>query len=168
MQIIECPICLQPVKNTITTHCNHTYCDLCIINHLMIRNTCPICRSVCNYNQIMNQIKQNREKILIKKLYEKSVILYSENAVLQGQNPAQNQGQNPVLYGQNHGQNPVFQGQNTLLLTQNQGQNPVLYHPMPTMSSFVMTVFIVEVSIIICMIFYIVQKVNYIYNQENK
>jgi hypothetical protein len=98
----------------------------------------------------MNQIKQNREKILIKKLYEKSVMLYSENAVLQGQNPAQNLGQNPVFHGQNH------------------GQNTVLYHPIPTMSSFVMTVFIVEVSIIICMIFYIVQKVNYIYNQENK
>ncbi len=157
MEIIECPICLQPVKNTITTHCNHIYCDLCIINHLMIRNTCPICRSVCNYNQIMNQIKQNREKILIKKLYEKSVMLYSENAVLQDQNPAQNSGQNSVFTAQNH-------RQNTYLLT----QNPILYHPMPTMSSFVMTVFIVEVSIIICMIFYIVQKVNYIYNQENK
>lgn len=149
MQIIECPICLQPVKNTITTHCNHTYCDLCITNHLMIRNTCPICRGVCNYNQIVNQIKPNREKILIKKLYEQSVILHSENAVLL----AQNQGQNPVL------------------LAQNQGQNPVLYHPqipMQIVPSFVITVFIVEVSIIICIIFYIVQKVNYIYNQENK
>jgi hypothetical protein len=147
MQIIECPICLQPVKNTITTHCNHTYCDLCIINHLMIRNTCPICRSVCNYNQIMNQIKQNREKILIKKLYEKSVILYSENAVLQGQNP--------VL----HGQNPVLHGQNSLTNYD---------MPMPFVPSFVITVFIVEVSIIICIIFFIVQKVNYMYNQENK
>lgn len=150
MQIIECPICLQPVKNTITTHCNHTYCDLCIINHLMIRNTCPICRSVCNYNQIMNQIKQNREKILIKKLYEKSIILYSENVLL---------GQNPVLQGQNQGQNPVLQGQNSLTNYD---------MPMPFMPSFVITVFIVEVSIIICIIFFIVQKVNYIYNQENK
>lgn len=149
MQIIECPICLQPVKNTITTHCNHTYCDLCIINHLMIRNTCPICRGVCNYNQIVNQIKPNREKILIKKLYEQSVILHSKNAVLQGQNPdlqAQNQGQNPDL----------------------QAQNPLTNYHMPPMPSFVITIFIVEVSIIICMIFYIVQKVNYIYNQENK
>ena len=153
MQIIECPICLQPVKNTITTHCNHTYCDLCIINHLMIRNTCPICRGVCNYNQIVNQIKPNREKILIKKLYEQSVILHSKNAVLQGQNPdllAQNHVQNPDLLGQNHVQNPLTN-----------------YH-MPPMPSFVITIFIVEVSIIICMIFYIVQKVNYIYNQENK
>jgi hypothetical protein len=149
MQIIECPICLQPVKNTITTHCNHTSCDLCIINHLMIRNTCPICRGVCNYNQIVNQIKPNREKILIKKLYEQSVILHSKNAVLQGQNPdlqAQNQGQNPDL----------------------QAQNPLTNYHMPPMPSFVITIFIVEVSIIICMIFYIVQKVNYIYNQENK
>ena len=157
MQIIECPICLQPVKNTITTHCNHTYCDLCIINHLMIRNTCPICRGVCNYNQIVNQIKPNREKILIKKLYEQSVILHSKNAVLQGQN----QVQNPDLLGQN-------QGQNSDLLAQNQGQNPLTNYHMPPMPSFVITIFIVEVSIIICMIFYIVQKVNYIYNQENK
>ena len=136
MQIIECPICLQPVKNTITTHCNHTYCDLCIINHLMIRNTCPICRGVCNYNQIVNQIKPNREKILIKKLYEQSVILHSKNAVLQGQN----------------------QVQNPDLLAQNQGQNPLTNYHMPPMPSFVITIFIVEVSIIICMIFYIVQK----------
>lgn len=157
MQIIECPICLQPVKNTITTHCNHTYCDLCIINHLMIRNTCPICRGVCNYNQIVNQIKPNREKILIKKLYEQSVILHSKNAVLQGQNI----GQNTDLLTQN-------QGQNTDLLAQNQGQNPLTNYHMPPMPSFVITIFIVEVSIIICMIFYIVQKVNYIYNQENK
>ena len=148
MQIIECPICLQPVKNTITTHCNHTYCDLCIINHLMIRNTCPICRSVCNYNQIMNQIKQNREKILIKKLYEKSVILYSKNTNLQGQYP-------------------VLQGQNIVLHAENSLTN---YHiPNPFVPSFVITVFIVEVSIIVCIIFFIVQKVNYIYNnQENK
>lgn len=157
MQIIECPICLQPVKNTITTHCNHTYCDLCIINHLMIRNTCPICRGVCNYNQIVNQIKPNREKILIKKLYEQSVILHSKNAVLQGQN----QVQNPDLLGQNHVQNPD-------LLAQNQAQTPLTNYHMPPMPSFVITIFIVEVSIIICMIFYIVQKVNYIYNQENK
>lgn len=157
MQIIECPICLQPVKNTITTHCNHTYCDLCIINHLMIRNTCPICRGVCNYNQIVNQIKPNREKILIKKLYEQSVILHSKNAVLQGQNHVQN----PDLLAQNQVQNPD-------LLSQNQGQNPLTNYHMPPMPSFVITIFIVEVSIIICMIFYIVQKVNYIYNQENK
>jgi len=103
----------------------------------------------------MNQIKQSREKILIKKLYEKSVILYSENAVLQGQNPVQNQGQNSV-----------FPAQNPLFPAQNQGQNPVLYHQQTI--PFVITVFIIEVSIIICMIFYIVQKVNYIYNQENK
>jgi hypothetical protein len=95
----------------------------------------------------MNQIKQNREKILIKKLYEKSVILYSENAVLQGQNP--------VL----HGQNPVLHGQNSLTNYD---------MPMPFVPSFVITVFIVEVSIIICIIFFIVQKVNYMYNQENK
>jgi CO dehydrogenase/acetyl-CoA synthase delta subunit len=98
----------------------------------------------------MNQIKQNREKILIKKLYEKSIILYSENVLL---------GQNPVLQGQNQGQNPVLQGQNSLTNYD---------MPMPFMPSFVITVFIVEVSIIICIIFFIVQKVNYIYNQENK
>ena len=151
MQIIECPICLQPVKNTITTHCNHTYCDLCIINHLMIRNTCPICRSVCDYNQIMNQIKQNREKILIKKLYKQSVILYYENAVLQGENP--------VLQGQNQRQNLVLPAENSLTNYD---------MPMQFVPSFVITVFIVEVSIIICIIFFIVQKVNYMYNQENK
>jgi len=134
----------------------------------MIRNTCPICRGVCNYNQIVNQIKPNREKILIKKLYEQSVILHSKNAVLQGQN----QGQNLDLLTQNQGQNPDLlaqnQVQNSDLLGQNQVQNPLTNYHMPPMPSFVITIFIVEVSIIICMIFYIVQKVNYIYNQENK
>jgi hypothetical protein len=99
----------------------------------------------------MNQIKQNREKILIKKLYKQSVILYYENAVLQGQNP--------VLQGQN-------QRQNLVLLAENSLTNYDM--PMQFVPSFVITVFIVEVSIIICIIFFIVQKVNYMYNQENK
>lgn len=158
MQIIECPICLQPVKNTITTHCNHIYCDSCIIDNLMIRNTCPMCRSACNYDQIMNQIKPNREKTLIKKLYKQHAILYSENAILQGQHS--------VLHSQNQGQNPVLQGQTHILLEENSLTNYDM--PMQFVPSFAIMVFVVEVSIIICIIFFIVQKVNHMHNQENK
>ena len=122
MQIMECPICLQEIKNKITTHCNHRYCDICIISHLLIKNTCPICRSVCEYNQLMDQIKPHREQILIQKICDAT----------------------------------------------HTHEDRHMNSDIPIHCSFVMTFFIIETIIIICMIFYIAQKVNYMYNQENK
>jgi hypothetical protein len=62
----ECPICLGPLKYKAGTKCNHIFCDMCIVHHLIIKNTCPICRGVCNSNDILDQVKPSRKKIIIK------------------------------------------------------------------------------------------------------
>lgn len=142
MQIIECPICLQPVINQIITHCNHRFCDICIMSHFIIKNTCPICRGVCNYNQILQQIKPCREKIIIQKLTESQVSI-----------------------------NPYFVSSETQYSeSHSEDSMPINMHvPMfMPISSLVRFIFILEVCVIIYVIFYIVQKVNCMYNEENK
>ena len=66
----ECPICLQKIKYKIESNCDHIFCDMCIIQHLMIKNTCPMCRQLCDYDYITKQVKPKRRKILMKKLIQ--------------------------------------------------------------------------------------------------
>ena len=56
----ECPICLEPMTNTICTFpCNHTFHSQCVMDYIskniqtMKKINCPICRKV-----IMNNIHQ--------------------------------------------------------------------------------------------------------------
>lgn len=141
MKTIECPICLQPLKNEITTHCGHSFCDTCIIHHLMIKNTCPMCRGVCNYNQITEQIKPNNKKTLIKNLICPDSMINIVIADDESINSEDSENSMPM-----HMHVPMF---------------------MP-ISSFVITIFIVELAIILYTVYFIVQKVNFTYNQENK
>ena len=67
----ECPICLQVMKNEIITKCNHIFCDNCLIKHIKIKTTCPICRDVCNLNNIIDQIDPSRRD-----MFEKEFNLY--------------------------------------------------------------------------------------------
>ena len=67
---VECPICLRRIKYKIETNCMHSFCDICIMKHLIMKNTCPMCRSDCNYEYITNQIKVKRQPVLMKKLSE--------------------------------------------------------------------------------------------------
>ncbi len=48
---LECPICLDSLKNTfiITTPCNHSFCMLCFIK--MDNDTCPMCRKPFIYKK---------------------------------------------------------------------------------------------------------------------
>lgn len=70
---IECPICLQNVKNEIITDCNHSFCDICLVRNLIITNSCPMCRTLCNYDDITIQIGIKRQKIIMNKLKIKSL-----------------------------------------------------------------------------------------------
>lgn len=141
---IECPICLQPIKNEITTHCGHSFCDACIIHHLMIKNTCPMCRGVCDYNQITEQIKPNNKKTLIKHLTSPDSMM---NVVMSDDEES--------IHSDS---------------TESDNSMPMQMHvPMlMPISSFVMTIFIIELAIILYTVYFIVQKVNHAYNQENK
>jgi len=65
---LECPICLQKIKHKIETNCMHSFCDICIMKHLIMNNTCPMCRTECDYEYVINQIKVKRQTFLMKKL----------------------------------------------------------------------------------------------------
>ncbi len=45
-----CPICFDNMKNTntITTKCNHTFCNSCLKLWLKNNNNCPLCRDILN------------------------------------------------------------------------------------------------------------------------
>jgi hypothetical protein len=42
----ECPICYEPIKKYgfCTTNCEHTFCMDCMVRHLQINQSCPLCR----------------------------------------------------------------------------------------------------------------------------
>ena len=44
----ECSICKQNIgiTNNCTTECNHKYCLKCLLHHIKINNTCPLCRVI--------------------------------------------------------------------------------------------------------------------------
>ncbi|GFT06237.1 hypothetical protein TNCV_800511 [Trichonephila clavipes] len=41
-----CPICLTPIHKQERTQCGHVFHKKCLLQHLDIRNTCPICRAL--------------------------------------------------------------------------------------------------------------------------
>lgn len=61
----ECPICLQKIKYKIKTGCGHSFCDKCIVKYLLIKNTCPMCRTHCDFDYIVYQIKPKRQRRLL-------------------------------------------------------------------------------------------------------
>jgi len=47
-EIVECPICMDPVNTTINsciTPCGHAFCFKCLASALAENNTCPCCRA---------------------------------------------------------------------------------------------------------------------------
>lgn len=44
----ECPICMETIQkqNFVKTECGHFYHKKCIYKHLLIMNSCPICRKL--------------------------------------------------------------------------------------------------------------------------
>lgn len=60
-EIIEeerlCPICYDSFKKEVITGCNHSFCDACIWDWILIccikllKFTCPYCRQYLHFNQ---------------------------------------------------------------------------------------------------------------------
>ena len=47
VEVEDCPICYEKMRTTITTNCNHEFCDTCIKSYLECcgkEPTCPMCR----------------------------------------------------------------------------------------------------------------------------
>ena len=40
-----CEICMQPLVDPVDTPCRHTFCYICLSNHMLLRQSCPIDRS---------------------------------------------------------------------------------------------------------------------------
>lgn len=96
---MECPICLQKIKYKIKTKCKHTFCDICIVKQLMIKNICPICRRVCDYEYITDRISIKRQKFLMKKLITPIEINHIDINTMRDRDiqPIQNQNQNQTM-----------------------------------------------------------------------
>jgi hypothetical protein len=87
----ECPICLItfPKNNLFITDCLHHFCEDCIIKHFLLNcdNFCPLCRSKCNYNKILNyfleKYKNNffEKMIIIKKKYEPEIVYKKQREI---------------------------------------------------------------------------------------
>ncbi|KAK4191938.1 putative SWI/SNF-related matrix-associated actin-dependent regulator of chromatin subfamily A member 3-like 1 [Podospora australis] len=41
----ECPVCIEPMKSPVITHCKHVYCRPCISKVIEIQHKCPMCRA---------------------------------------------------------------------------------------------------------------------------
>ena len=65
---VECAICLQDVKHFVKTKCKHLFCDLCLMQHLLRNRSCPLCRTICDPNFIIEQIGDSRQTTLLRKL----------------------------------------------------------------------------------------------------
>jgi hypothetical protein len=48
-----CPICFDNIKNTITTKCNHTFCNSCLQIWLKNNDSCPLCRDILNDRSVI-------------------------------------------------------------------------------------------------------------------
>ena len=71
---IECPICLSNIHHTVFTDCEHVFCDICLMKHMLIQNNCPLCRKIIDYENIVEQIKKKRFRYIMTKIeifYEK-------------------------------------------------------------------------------------------------
>ena len=66
IQPIECPICLEQIKyhSIISTRCVHLFCDGCLLAHVKITESCPICRMECSYLYVCANISIDRMKLI--------------------------------------------------------------------------------------------------------
>ena len=66
IQPIECPICLEQIKyhSIISTRCAHLFCDGCLLTHVKIKESCPICRMECSYLYVCGNISSDRIKLI--------------------------------------------------------------------------------------------------------
>ena len=79
----ECPICFETIviMRIVITPCCHLFCDHCLLEHVVHKETCPICREPCNPTDITRTIIRiglNRELAnkLAKELQRKAVEQY--------------------------------------------------------------------------------------------
>ncbi|CAH9130787.1 unnamed protein product [Cuscuta epithymum] len=61
---VQCPICMQVVKDAFLTPCGHNFCYMCIVTHLKNKNDCPCCSQYLTTKQLYPNFLLN--KLLMK------------------------------------------------------------------------------------------------------
>jgi len=53
LEKVKCGICLSPVENGACPPCGHMYCYKHIVEAVVVKNECPLCRQSCSPNEIV-------------------------------------------------------------------------------------------------------------------
>ena len=79
---VNCNICFETIKskNSMLTHCNHLYCEKCLLTNLLISNKCPKCRGNIVLNQLFKKNTKYSDKLnyIMKNIeYKKKILVLS-------------------------------------------------------------------------------------------
>ena len=53
---MDCVICLQKMKDKVITPCNHQFCRECILQWILKKNNCPICRRFLTVKSVTGRL----------------------------------------------------------------------------------------------------------------
>jgi cobalamin biosynthesis protein CbiG len=55
----ECVICIQKIKDKVLTPCNHEFCRECILQWVVKKHNCPLCRQYLNVKSLTGRITRS-------------------------------------------------------------------------------------------------------------
>lgn len=70
---LQCRICLQPLVDAVDTPCCHTFCRICLSNHLKQSHTCPMDRKTVRLKDV------RPSSLLVQKLLDKLHVVCPNN-----------------------------------------------------------------------------------------
>ncbi len=53
---MDCVICMQKMRDKVITPCNHQFCRECILQWILKKNNCPICRRFLTVKSITGRL----------------------------------------------------------------------------------------------------------------
>ncbi len=56
---MDCVICLQKFKDKVLTPCNHEFCRECILQWVIKKHSCPLCRQYLNTKSLSGRITRS-------------------------------------------------------------------------------------------------------------
>ena len=65
---MDCVICLQKMKDKVITPCNHQFCRECILQWILKKNNCPICRRFLTVKSVTGRLTRTGAAIM--RVYE--------------------------------------------------------------------------------------------------
>ena len=84
---IECPICIEPIKNPLKLEkCSHYFCNKCISQWMYKNKTCPCCRSQATFRELIKAtfygFVNNEIKYTYRHIYDSSILSNNEFSLL--------------------------------------------------------------------------------------